>query len=164
MRPCRYCSAVRVWEMHGTKYVRLPVFSLLVIFRSDSRDETAQFQLPATCQMSSIIGFQSSRLGAWYVLSLRLNVIRFCWGMKQDAGLRPAAEIIMRLLSNKPLHISVYVRLSLYLRLALRDLRLGWTHLWESVVDMGDLENSYNNYRRKPPGKSQFERTKLRLK
>jgi hypothetical protein len=87
IRLWRYCSAARMWEMHGTKYVRLPVFSLLVIFRSDSRDETAQFQLPATCQTSSIIGFQSSLLGAWYVLSLRLNVMKFCSGAKGDAGL-----------------------------------------------------------------------------
>jgi len=109
--------------MHGTKYVRLPVFSLLVIFRSDSRDETAQFQLPATCQTSSIIGFQSSSLGAWYVLSLRLNVMKYSWGVTEDAVLWLAAEILMHLWSYKPPHISVYVRLYVYLCLVLRNLR-----------------------------------------
>jgi len=117
--------------MRGTNYARLPVFSLLVIFRNDSRDETAQFQLPATWQTSSIIGFQSSLLGAWHVLSLLLNVMKFCCSVKEDAGLWLAAEILMHLWSYRPLHISVYVHLSLHMCLALRNLRQRGTHRWE---------------------------------
>jgi len=59
--------------------------------------------------------------------------------MERDAGLRLGAEILVRLWSNKPLHITVYVRLSLYLCLVFRNLRYRGTHL-ESVVDMGDRE------------------------
>ena len=118
------------------EYVRSPVSPLLVIFPSDSRDETAQFQLSAICQTSSIIGFQSSLHGTCYILYLHFNVTKFCSDMKEDSGLRLAAVILMHLRSYKLLHISVYVRLSVYLCSVLRtdrDASLGY------VTNMGDF-------------------------